>query len=164
MSANELIQIVDRSNKPIGSAMRGEMREKNLIHRATYILVFNNQEELFIQKRTAIKDIYPSHWDVAAGGVVLADEPYEEAAKRELSEELGISNVPLIHLCDNYFEEDNNRVWGRIYSCLCNGPFILQEEEIEYGRFIALQSILPLHADEPFTPDGIQLLQKLGKI
>ncbi len=164
MSADELIQIVDRNNDPIGSAMRRVMREQNLIHRATYILVFNDREELFIQKRTEDKDIYPGHWDVAAGGVVLAEEPYEEAAKRELFEELGVGNAPLIHLCDNYFEAENNRVWGRIYSCLCNGPFILQKEEIEYGRFITLEDILSLHGREPFTPDGIELLRKLGKI
>lgn len=79
-AARELVQIVDRDNIPIGAAPRHIMRQHGLIHRASYILVFNCQGELFIQKRTLTKDIYPGYWDVAAGGVVLAGESDHDSA------------------------------------------------------------------------------------
>ena len=161
MAAEEIIQIVDRQNKPVTSKPRHIMREQGLIHRASYILVFNSKEELFIQKRTMSKDIYPGYWDVAAGGVVLANESYEVSATRELEEELGITEVTLTPLFDHYYEDRNNKVWGRIFKCKNEGPFILQEEEISFGRFISIKEALLLSAQEPFTPDGLEIILKL---
>ena len=159
--ADELVEIVDRENNSLGAVTRAIMRQQNLIHRASYILVFNRQGELFIQKRTMTKDIYPGYWDMAAGGVVLAGESYMDSALRELQEELGVTGVRLRHLFDQYFEDDHNRVWGRIYTCASEGPFTLQMEEVAYGRFIALADIHALHQVELVTPDGMALLHRL---
>ena len=159
--AEEIVEIVDRDNQPIGAVSRRIMRQQILIHRASYILVFNTEGALFLQKRTRSKDIYPGYWDLAAGGVVLAGESYEESAHRELREELGLTNAKLRFLFDQYYEDAGNKVWGRIFSCTSNGPFILQAEEIDYGRFIPLTEIEQLHRSEPVTPDGLQLLRKI---
>lgn len=135
------------------------MRAKGLTHRATYILVFNSKGELFIQKRTATKDIYPGYYDIAAGGVVLADESYEDSAQRELFEELGIKASLLFHF-DNYYADKNNKVWGRIFSCVHDGPMTLQKEEVESGLFLYPDKVLKMSKKEPFCPDGIIILQK----
>jgi 8-oxo-dGTP pyrophosphatase MutT (NUDIX family) len=161
--AEEIVQIVDENNREIAVLARGLMREQRLIHRACYILVFNGAGDLFVQKRTRTKDIYPGYWDVAAGGVVLGGESYEKSAERELAEELGISGVKLQFLFDQYYEDKQNRVWGRIFSCLHEGPFTLQREEVEYGRFMPPQVALDYSKIEPFTPDGIILLKKILK-
>jgi isopentenyldiphosphate isomerase len=159
--AEEIVVIVDRDNQPIGAVTRKIMRQQRLIHRASYILVFNTAGELYIQKRSRTKDIYPGYWDLAAGGVILEGESYEEGAKRELREELGISGAKLRPLFDQYYEDADNRVWGRIFACTSNGPFALQEEEIDGGRFIALGEIEQLNQVEPVTPDGMLLLGRL---
>ncbi len=159
--AEEIVQIVDRDNLPLEALPRGVMRQRGLIHRATYILVFNAKEQIFIQKRTVSKDIYPGFWDVAAGGVVLAGESYNESALRELNEELGISGTPLTEVFDHYYEAGENKVWGRVYRCQHEGPFVLQREEVQYGRFATIEEILQLNSLEPFTPDGIQILERL---
>ena len=156
----EIVQIVDEQNRESGELPRHLMREQRLIHRASYILVFNSAGELFVQKRTKTKDIYPGYRDVTAGGVVQGGESYEQSAERELSEELGVRSVPLTFLFDQYYEDQDNRVWGRIFSCVHEGPFTLQEEEVEDGRFMLPRIALELSATEPFTPDGILVLQK----
>jgi isopentenyldiphosphate isomerase len=161
--AEEIVEIVDRDNNSIGAVSRRIMRQQGLIHRASYILVFNRNGELFLQKRTMSKDIYPGFWDLAAGGVVLAGESYEESAKRELREELGVAGVQLRRLFDQYYEDENNKVWGRIFACTSEGPFTLQAEEIDYGRFMSLAEIEQLHQTEPVTPDGMALLRLLPR-
>ncbi|MCW5202192.1 NUDIX hydrolase YfcD [Desulfobulbus sp. N3] len=157
----EIVQIVDEHNRELGELPRRLMREQRLIHRASYILVFNAVGELFIQKRTTTKDVYPGYWDVAAGGVVQAGETYEQSAERELAEELGVGPVKLNVLFDQYYEDQENRVWGRIFTCVHEGPFILQPEEVEEGRFILPSNALDDSKLEPFTPDGILVLEKL---
>ena len=158
---NEIVQIVDENNTEIAAVTRWMMREQQLIHRASYILVFNQTGELFVQKRTATKDVYPGYYDVAAGGVVLAGESYEESAKRELTEELGIVGAVLTPCFEHYFEDATNKVWGKVYRCLHEGPFILQKEEIESGGFMNVMHVLDAADSTLFTPDGIEILRRL---
>ena len=159
-SADELVQIVDEHNQEVAQVSRRVMREGCLIHRACYILVFNRNQEIFVQKRTMTKDIYPGYLDVATGGVVLAGESYELSAKRELAEELGVRKVALKSHFDFYHEEDNNRVWGRVFSCIAEGPFVLQPEEVEDGVFLGVEAVQAMATTEQFTPDGLWVLKR----
>lgn len=157
---DEIVLIVDEQNHEVAQVSRRVMREGCLIHRACYILVFNQQREIFVQKRTMSKDIYPGYLDVATGGVVLARESYELSAKRELAEELGVRKVALTRHFDFYHEADNNRVWGRVFSCTAEGPFVLQPEEVEDGVFLGVEAVQAMATTEQFTPDGLLVLKR----
>lgn len=159
-SAEELVTIVDQENNEVGVVKRREMRAGRLTHRATYILVFNSRGEVYVQKRTKTKDVFPGYYDVAAGGVVLAGETYEKGAKRELAEELGIRGTPLTPLFDFYYEDDYIRLWGRAFSCIYDGKMMLQEEEVESGNFMNVDEVFRLAESEPFTPDCLKVLQR----
>ena len=158
--ADEIVLIVDEQNQEVAKVSRRVMREGGLIHRACYILVFNRSQEIFVQRRTMSKDIYPGYLDVATGGVVLAGESYELSAKRELAEELGVRKTTLRRHFDFYHEADNNRVWGRGFSCTAEGPFVLQPEEVADGFFLGIKAVHALAKVEPFTPDGLMVLKR----
>ncbi len=158
--ADERVVIVDSKNRVVGAAPRREMRARNLPHRSTYVLVFNSRGELYVQKRSRTKDVFAGFYDPAAGGVVLAGEGYEEGARRELEEEMGIRGVPLTPLFDFYFEDEKSRVWGRAFSCVYDGKVVLQEEEVESGAFMKVEEVLRLAEKEPFTPDGLYVLRR----
>ncbi len=159
-SPDEIVAIVDERNNVVGALPRAEMRARCLPHRSTYILVFNSRGELFVQKRAANKDVFPAYYDPAAGGVVLAGETYEEGAKRELEEELGIRNMELTWQFEFYFASSDARVWGSAFTCVYDGPLVLQEEEIESGSFMTTGEILRRQETEPFTPDGLYVLRR----
>ena len=164
LAQDETVLIVDRDNNETGSAPRHVMRANGLAHRAAYILVFNSKNELFVQKRTMSKDIYPGYYDIAAGGVVLAGESYDGSAVRELEEELGIQDTPLTSHFTFCHEDGSNLVWGRVYSCTYDGEMTFQEEEIESGFFMAPEKVLALSKKEPFTPDGLYVLKRYLRI
>jgi isopentenyldiphosphate isomerase len=134
------------------------MRQRKLRHRATYVLVFNAGGQLFVHRRTATKDVYPSFLDVAIGGVVTAGETYDEAAQRELAEEIGVSGVPLRCMLPFHYEDEDNRVNGMVYSCTYDGPVKLQPEEIVSGEWLDLDQVLEQTQHESFCPDGIEAL------
>jgi isopentenyldiphosphate isomerase len=161
---DELVAIVDERNKVVGAVPRQEMRAGRLLHRATYVLVFNSRGELYVQKRAASKDIFPSCYDVAAGGVVLSEESYEDGAVRELEEELGIKGVSLARLFDFSYQDKDVRVWGAAFSCVYDGELMLQEEEIESGAFVPVDEVFRRAESEPFTPDGLYVLRRYGEM
>jgi len=92
----EIFDVADEADNTIGQASRAEVHEKNLIHRAVHILAFNKKRDCLLQKRSHLKDRHPGVWDSSAAGHLDAGEDYETAARRELQEELGITNTPLI--------------------------------------------------------------------
>ncbi|MCY3768359.1 MAG: NUDIX domain-containing protein [Gammaproteobacteria bacterium] len=157
---NEIVVIVDGADTVVDAMPRAMMRANGVLHRTTYLLVFSSKGELLVQTRTATKDIFPGLLDFAAGGVVLAGETYPQSAERELHEELGIA-VPLQYAFELYFEDihslPRNRNWGRVYTCVCDGPFTLQKEEVASAQFMGTGAALNMDPSR-VTPDTRQVL------
>ena len=112
----EIFDIVDRDDKVIGQATREECHNNNkIIHRGVFIIVINDKNEILIQKRTADKDLYPSLLDVSAAGHVKTGETYEETARRELKEELGIKPNQLSYIGKIFFEQEKETEFDAIF-------------------------------------------------
>jgi isopentenyldiphosphate isomerase len=155
LSPEEEVAIVDESNTVIGSAPRSDMRKRGLIHRATYVFVFDTKGRLFVQERTLTKDIFPGHRDLCTGGVVLSGEDYEKSAVRELGEEIGLTSAELTFHFDFYGEYAGQKVWGRVFSCISDGPFVLQPEEVAGGAFYSIDEVQRLIGEKSCTPDSV---------
>jgi 8-oxo-dGTP pyrophosphatase MutT (NUDIX family) len=155
LSPHEQVAIVDEQNTVTGSASRAVMRKHCLIHRATYILVFDALGRLFVQERTLTKDIFPGYRDLCTGGVVLAGEDYEKSAIRELEEEIGLRDAVLTFHFDFYGEYAGQKVWGRVFSCVSDGPFVLQPEEVAGGASHSIDEVKRLIREMPCTPDSV---------
>ncbi|EKT55628.1 NUDIX hydrolase YfcD [Providencia sneebia] len=152
----EWVDIVNDKNEVIAQATRRQMRAENLRHRATYIVVHDGMGKILVQKRTDTKDFYPGLLDATAGGVVTQGENILEAAKREAEEELGIAGVPFAEHGVFYYEGDNCRIWGGLFSCVSHGPFALQECEVVEVSWLTPDEI-SARCDE-FTPDSLKAL------
>lgn len=154
--AQELVDVIDENGQVIGKVTRRQMRSQRLPHRATYLLVFNRNGELFIHQRTATKDVYPSYWDLTVGGVVAAGETFDEGAKREGREELGVEIGPQPLFPISYADE-RSVVHGMVYFVQNDGPFRLQPEEIVRGEFVPVEALPQRLEREPFCPDGVEV-------
>jgi isopentenyldiphosphate isomerase len=153
----ELVDVVDDSGRTVATVTRREMRAHRLPHRSVYVLVFNRRGELFIHLRVPTKDVYPGHWDVAIGGVLAAGESYDDGARREAHEELGVVLEPQ-QLFPMRWDDEANVVHGMAYRAQHDGPFRLQAEEIVRGEFVAVADVVARSAHEPFCPDGLAVL------
>ncbi|NBA95089.1 NUDIX hydrolase [Pseudomonas sp. R5(2019)] len=156
----ETIAWVDEHDQPLGALPRAQLRERNLIGRGTYILLFNGAGELCVHRRTLSKAIYPGYWDVAAGGMVQADETYAESAARELEEELGVSGVELTAHERFFFDQPGNRLWCAVFSAVWDGPLRLQPEEVSDARFLPVAEALKDSLSNPYCPDSLAALNR----
>ena len=104
--ADELVEIVDRDNNPIGAVSRRIMRQQNLIHRASYILVFNRRRRTVHPKKITGRKIsipVTGTWR-PVGWCWLA-----RATRNRRCENwggIGGTGVTLRPLFDQYFEDD----------------------------------------------------------
>lgn len=89
-AAEEVFDVVNDEDEVVGQEKRSVVHAEGLKHRAVHIFVFNKAGDLYLQKRTAVKDVHPNRWDSSAAGHVDSGEGYDEAAGREVEEELGI--------------------------------------------------------------------------
>ncbi|MDP3815614.1 NUDIX hydrolase [Pseudomonas sp.] len=156
----ERIAWVDEQDRPLGGLLRRELRERRLIGRGSYILLFNSLGELCVHRRTLSKALYPGYWDVAAGGMVLEGEGYAESAARELAEELGIQDVALVEHAHFLYDAPESRLWCTAFSAVSDAPLVLQPEEVLEARFISLDEALADTRRKPYCPDSLAALQR----
>ena len=157
------MDVLNLEGEVTGIATRHEMRVKRLPHRCVYILVFNHQGEIFIHLRTPTKDVFPSHWDVCAGGVVAAGENFDLGASREVFEELGVKVEPE-YLFPFRYEDIHTVVFAKVYRCIHDGPFTLQKEEVVGGEFVKLIELENRISRGKFCPDGLEVFREAERL
>jgi isopentenyldiphosphate isomerase len=138
--SDELVEVVDLDGRVVEIVTRAEMRRRNLAHRATYVMVFAARGDLLAHQRASWKDIWPSRWDLAFGGVCAVGESWAEAASRELAEEAGVT-APLRELSAVVFESEETRVVGRLYETTHDGPFEFADGEVVDHCWVPLDQL-----------------------
>lgn len=104
--------------------------DSSLIHRAIQVAVFNSLGQIVLQKRSATKDLYPSFYALSATGHVSKGETYEDAAYRELNEEMGIKNINLTYVDKRLVTTETEREMMVLFKCVYNGPITFFKDEV----------------------------------
>jgi isopentenyldiphosphate isomerase len=156
----ELVDIVDDDDIVIATVTRSEMRSRRLQHRSVGIAVTSTDGRLLIHRRSLAKDIWPGWWDIAAGGVVDAGETYEEAARRELEEELGVEG-DVEFLSQSRYVDDDVAEMCRGYRMVHDGPFAFNDGEVCEVRWVTFAELDVMRLTHRFLPDSIALLLPL---
>lgn len=149
----ELVEQIDADGNVERVVTRAEMRAARLRHRCVFLLVVCDGR-LLVHRRADDKDVWPGRWDVAAGGVVVAGERWDDAARRELAEELGVDAVP-VPVGSGSWEGDEARVLGRVYVVEHPGPFRFDDGEVVEARFVDRAELDAFLAEETTCPDSV---------
>ncbi|MFA7480415.1 MAG: MGMT family protein [Vulcanimicrobiota bacterium] len=155
----ETLELVDLENRVIGVASRSVVRSQNLLHRGVGILCWNSRGELYVHRRTASKDLFPSYYDMMVGGALVAGEEYEEAALREVQEELGVGAVEPRFLLETLYDGPQNRAFIQLFEVTWDGPIRWQEEEICWGTWMPFAEVLKWMKSVEIVPDGLQVFE-----
>jgi isopentenyl-diphosphate Delta-isomerase len=158
--SEDIFDVVNEHDEALRRERRSVVHRDRLLHRAVHVLIFNSKGELFLQKRSMLKDTHPGVWDSSSSGHLDAGEDYDACALREVREELGVelkkAPEPLFKIlaCE---ETGQEFVW--VYRTMHEGPFVLHAEEIEAGGWFAPEAIDRWVAERPqeFAPAFVKI-------
>ena len=136
----EIFDVVDENDAVIGSKLRDEVHVNKLRHRAVHIWIFNESGELFLQKRSPWKLNHPDLWCSSTAGHVDSGESYEQAAHRELQEEIGV-DAKLTKIWKIEATPQTGNEFLEVFVGRNEGPFRFAPGEVETGSFFPVEQI-----------------------
>jgi len=119
----EINDVYDKNRQKTGrTIVRGssEKLSENEFRLVVFVCVFNSKGELLIQQRQPFKSGWAGYWDaVTAGGAAVSGETSQQAAARELFEEVGIR-----------YDFENSTPHFTINTADCFCDFYLTKQEV----------------------------------
>ena len=158
-NSSEQLILVDDQDRELGYRSKLDCHSgKGVLHRAFSIFVFNGDNELLLQKRSAEKPLWPNYWSNTCCSHPRRGETMEQAVSRRLMQELGF-DCPLEFLYKFKYHAQYDRLGAEheycwVYYGRYDGPVDVNVNEIADWRFIgvnALERELSV-APDTFTP------------
>ena len=144
----ELIEIVDKQGDFTGEIIeKEEAHDKNLLHNEISVFIINNNKQILLQKRAASKRFGANKWGLCSGHVD-AGETLENAALREMKEEVGldVSKEDLHSLGEKLFiiGNTNSHITYHFYTKTNKEEteFIIQKEELSQVKWFDIDVII----------------------
>jgi len=142
----EKIALVNNDNQIIGYEDKMKVHELGLLHRAYSIFIFNDNNELLLQKRASIKYHSPSLWSNTCCSHLLSNENMEEAIHRRLIEEMGFDcNLTFLKTITYKIQLDNKLIENEIdhiFVGYANLTPILNPNEVSDYKWINIQELI----------------------
>lgn len=132
---------------------RGDTLNPGEFHLVVHVCILNSQDQMLIQQRQPFKKGWSNLWDVTMGGSAHAGESSQEAAERELLEEIGyeadLSNMRPAFTVNFPRGFDDFFV---LKAEVALDQLVLQESEVQDVRWAAKAEILQMIEDQHFIP------------
>ncbi|RVW03303.1 NUDIX hydrolase [Rhodococcus spongiicola] len=162
---DELVAVYDVHGNPVGEAPRTRVYAEGLWHASSGVLLRSlDGTRIYVHRRASEKAIFGGMHDCLAGGVVDPGETPEMTARRELREELGVTDVELTPLAqvswDGMWNGAPLRCHLHAFEARYDGPIHHQPSEVIDGWWWTEQE-LRRHLQDPgwpFVPDTRALL------
>lgn len=151
-----LVQVVDEDDNPIGGATKAELHANGLRHRVSRIILEDEGGNVLLRRRRDNDGrIWEGCWDTSAAGHVDEGEAHYEAALREMSEEIGLTDIVLNEVAhyktDGEYKGRLLNRWNRLYRAVIpQGTSLhLQEEEVAEVKWFTPDELRQLVEDNP---------------
>ena len=141
----EKVILVDKNDNELGTMEKQEAHVKGLLHRAFSVFIFNDKNELLLQRRAVNKYHSGGLWTNTCCSHPRQNEKTEDAAKRRLLEEMGMRStlkkqfdfIYKAKLDNNLYEHELDHV----FFGFTNDLPIINPEEVEEYTYKTLEDI-----------------------
>ena len=164
MPTQEMLPIIKENGTVYARASRYHCHSGSfLLHPVVHLHIINRNGELYLQKRSANKDLLPLRWDTAVGGHIDYGEYLTEALFREAGEELRFFNFNPIWLGNYVYKSDVEMELVNIFAAVGNFTLDPNPDEIEEGRYWSMTEIEDNIGKSVFTPNFESEFRKIRR-
>ena len=150
----EYVPIVEPSGLVYGKAPREWCHSGvKALHPVVHLHLIDRNGNVFLQKRSVAKDLFPGYWDTAVGGHVSYGEMAEEALYREADEELGLTAMNPVLLDTYIWESDVERELVFVYAFVGHPDLQLNGMEVSKGQWWSIPDLEKAFDHSHITPN-----------
>jgi isopentenyl-diphosphate delta-isomerase type 1 len=156
----ELLYHVTEDDSVIGSVERSTAHRDQVLHRSGMIFLIRSDRKILLQHRSATRTTFPHRWDSSSAFHVTFGESYEQAARRELKEETGISAQPTFLGKFIYHVPPENEIVA-VFFCRSDDPIMIDEAESSEALFHSMDEVDAIahsQAAAPWLSKGWKIL------
>lgn len=157
----EKFDLVDINDNIIGETDKETSHKNGDLHRVVAIYVFNQNGELYLQEHLKSGGLF----DHSVGGHVTKGENYDEAAKREGFEELGLNcslqKISIFYSDESYGRMNIKHMFG-IYECTPTNWQFVPNDEVKNIIPMKIEDVIQLMNISPskFTPGFLNTMNE----
>jgi isopentenyldiphosphate isomerase/intracellular septation protein A len=138
----EWLPLVDMDGKITGKALRSLCHtNKDLLHPVVHMHVFDNNGNLYLQKRSMHKLVQPGKWDTAVGGHISFGEDLMQSLKREAREEIGLIGFNPLLITKYKWVSDIESELVYVFIAIAKGQLLTRNSEIDEARFWSMEQL-----------------------
>jgi isopentenyldiphosphate isomerase len=149
----ELVERVDEHDEILAVVSRSEAMRHRWLHRIATIVCRDTAGRTLVHRRPDHASRFPGRFNWMLGGAVEVGESYEEAAARELAEELGVRGLPRLVFkfrCAGAISP----YWLGLHEVVVTEPIEPDPEEIAWHDWLTESELVALVRHEAFVPDA----------
>jgi 8-oxo-dGTP pyrophosphatase MutT (NUDIX family) len=155
----ELVERVDGRDRVVGVVDRGEAIEKRWLHRVATTVCRDPGGRILVHRRPESVSRFPGQYNWLIGGAVDVGESYEEAAARELIEELGVA-APVRFLFKFLCRGAISPYWLGVHEAVVAGTIEPDPAEVAWHGWVAESELPDVLRRGVFVPDGLEVMRR----
>ncbi|MFC3573097.1 NUDIX hydrolase [Streptomyces yaanensis] len=155
----ELVERVDEHDRVLGVVDRDEAIANRLLHRVATTVCRDPEGRILVHRRQRHLSRFPGQYNWLIGGAADVGESYEQAAARELAEELGV-RAPVRFLFKFLCHGVISPYWLGVHEAVITEDIAPDPSEIAWHGWVAEREMRDALRRWPFVPDGVEALER----
>ncbi|WP_328412928.1 NUDIX domain-containing protein [Streptomyces violaceus] len=156
---SELVERVDERDRVLGVVERSEAIERHWLHRVATTVCRDPEGRILVHRRQEGVSRFPGQYNWLIGGAAEVGESYEEAAARELTEELG-ARAPVRFLfkflCDGLISP----YWLGLHEAVVTEVLAPDPSEIAWHGWVTERELREALGQWTFVDDGVDVFRR----
>nr|WP_233534512.1 NUDIX domain-containing protein [Streptomyces murinus] len=150
---DELVERVDGRDRVLGVVSRREAVREGWLHRVAVTVCRDERGRILVHRRSERLSRFPGFYEVVVGGAVNVGESYEQAAARELAEELGVRALPRL-LFTFVNRSGLSPHWLGVHEAVVPDAVVPDPDEVAWHGRLTEPELRSALLEWRFTPDS----------
>ena len=151
--AGEMLPLIEPDGIVYGQAPRAWCHSgTSALHPVVHLQIMDREGNVYLQKRSMLKNRWPGRWDMAVGGHVSYGERILETLYREAAEELGLTEFNPSYLGKYVFETRRDKELVVVFAFIGHPNLDPDNAEVTEGRWWTQAEIASSLGKNVFTP------------